>query len=155
MISTPATTAAPGQEQTVLLTWTVHLLRRQPERLPKIVAVLGAVFAASLFVFHSFWLALLPTLAALFSVSEYVFPIHYTLSPSSAGMKCGLTALEIRWPDVRHAYLTDDSVKLSPLHAKNSRMEPLRGVTLRFDDKQREAIIDLVKRCRAEAQPLG
>ena len=155
MMLTPATTAKPGQEQAVLLAWSVHLLRRQPERLLKIAGLLGVVFAAGLCLFHSFWLALPPTLAALFSLSEFVFPIYYTLTPQSAAMKCGLTALEIRWADVRHAYLTEDGIKLSPLRGKNARMEPLRGVFLRFDAGQREAIIAAVTRLRAEGQANG
>ena len=113
------------------------------------------VFLAGLCLFHSFWLAALPTLAALFSVSEFLFPIHYTLTAQSAAMRCGLTALEIRWADVRHAYLTDDGIKLSPLRAKNSRMEPLRGVYLRFDAAQRDSIIAAVTRLRAEDQAIG
>ena len=155
MMPTLATTANPGQEQAALLAWSVHLLRRQPERMPKIAGVLSAVFAAGLCLFHSFWLALLPTLAALFSLSEFVFPIYYTLTPQSAAMKCGLTALEIRWADVRHAYLTEDGIKLSPLRGQNSRMEPLRGVFLRFDAAQREMVIAVVTRLRAEDQANG
>lgn len=141
-----------GQVQSIPLSWSVHLVRRQPHRMPKIICVLGLVFLSSIWLFHSFWLALLPTLAALFSVSEFVFPIHYTLTPKSATMKCGLTALEIQWSDVRHAYLTDEGIKLSPLRRKNSRMEPLRGVFLRFDEAQREAIIATVTRLRQKAQ---
>ncbi len=150
-----ATTAEPGQEQTAPLCWTVHLVRRQPERLPRIIGATGAVLVVGLCLFHSFWLAALPTLAALFSVSEFIFPIHYTLTAQSAAMRCGLTTLEIRWADVRHAYLTDDGIKLSPLRAKNSRMEPLRGVYLRFDAAQRDSIIAAVTRLRAEGQASG
>ena len=145
-----------GQAQSKQLTWSVHLLRQQPNRLPKIICVLGLVFLSSIWLFHSLWLALLPTLAALFSVSEFVFPIHYTLTPESAAMKCGLTALEIQWADVRHAYLTDEGIKLSPLRRKNSRMEPLRGVYLRFDEAQveaqREEVIATVTRLRQRTQ---
>ena len=147
-----ANISEPGMAQAARVKWSVHLIRRQPERLPKILGVLGLVFAAGLCLFHSLWLALLPTLAALFSVSEFVFPIHYILTPKSATMKCGLTALEIQWSDVRHAYLTDEGIKLSPLVRKNSRMEPLRGVFLRFDEAQREEIITTVTRLREEAK---
>ena len=138
--------------QSKQLTWSVHLVRRQPHRLPKIICVLGLVFLSSIWLFQSFWLAMLPTLAALFSVSEFMFPIHYTLTAKSAAMRCGLTFLEIQWSDVRHAYLTDEGIKLSPLRRKNSRMEPLRGVFLRFDEALREEIITGVTRLRQEAQ---
>ena len=134
-----------------VLSWSVHLITRQPERPAQIGAVLLAVFALGLCVFHSLWLSLAPALALLFSLSEFVFPARYTLTPQSAAVRHGLTALEIRWPDVRHAYLTDDGIKLSPLRAKNSRFESLRGVFLRFDDHNREAVIAAVRRFRQEA----
>lgn len=159
MASLPAsvTTAQPGPEQAqeTVLAWSVHLIRRQPGRLLRIAAVLLGVFALSLCLFHSFWLALLPTIALLLSLSEFVFPIRYTLTAQSASAQHGLTALEIRWADVKHAYLTAEGVKLSPLRAKNSRFEPLRGVFLRFDDTNREAVIAAVKRLRSEESESG
>jgi len=155
MTPTTANISEPVPSQAVQLTWSVHLIRRQPERLPKILGVLCLVFVAGLCLFHSFWLALLPTLAALFSVSEFVFPIRYTLTAKSAAMKCGLTALEIPWSDVRHAYLTDDGIKLSPLRRKNSRMEPLRGIFLRFGEAERVKISAVVTRLWDEAKIHG
>ncbi len=117
----------------------------------RIMAALLGVFAVSLCLFHSFWLALLPVAAVLFSLSEFVFPIHYTLTTSGASARYGPTALEIRWADVRHAYLTDEGIKLSPLRVKNSRFEPLRGVFLRFDATNREAVIAAVRQGRQES----
>ena len=86
----------------------------------------------------------------LLSLSEFVFPVKYTLTAQSATARHGLTLLEIRWADVRHAYLTDEGVKLSPLRAKNSRFEPLRGVYLRFSEDNREVVIAAVQGFRQE-----
>lgn len=134
-----------------VLSWTVHLIARQPKRPAQIGAVLLGVFVFSLCLFHSIWLSLAPVLALLFSLSEFVFPVRYILTPQSAAVRHGLTSLEIKWPDVRHAYLTGDGIKLSPLRAKNSRFESLRGVFLRFDDHNRDAVIAAVRRFRQEA----
>ena len=79
--------------------------------------------------------------------------MRYTLTPQSASARHGLTLLEIRWADVRHAYLTDEGIKLSPLSAKNSRFEALRGVFLRFDDGNKDAVIAAVRRFRQETLP--
>lgn len=148
-LPTTTTTARPERaQQDEALSWSVHLLRRQPLHAARLAVALVGVFILSLCFFHSFWLALLPAAAVLFSLSEYVFPIRYTLTPQSATAKHGLTSLEIRWTDVRHAYLTDEGVKLSPLRAKGSRFEPLRGVYLRFDDGGREAVIAAVRQHR-------
>ena len=159
MASLPAsvTTTQPETEgaNAAGLSWSVHLIRRQTQCVPRIVAVLIGVLVLSLCLFHSFWLALLPTLAVLLSLSEFVFPIRYTLTAQSASVQHGLTALEIRWADVRHAYLTEEGVKLSPLREKNSRFEPLRGVLLRFDDANRDEVIAAVQRLRLESTSHG
>ena len=132
------------------LSWSVHLSAGQPKRQAQISLVLLAVLALSICLFHSFWLGLLPMLALLFSLSEYVFPIRYTLTAQAASARCGFSVLEIRWSAVRHAYLTSDGIKLSPLSAKNSRFESLRGVFLRFGVENEEAIVATVRRFRSE-----
>lgn len=129
----------------------MHLSAGQAKRQAQIGLVLLAVSVLGVALFRSFWLGLLPMLALLFSLSEYVFPIRYTLTAQSASARCGLSVLEIRWADVRHAYLTDDGIKLSPLTAKNSRFESLRGVFLRFGGDNQSAVIDAVRQFRAEA----
>ena len=128
----------------------MHLSAEQPKRQAQIGLVLLAVLVLGAALFRSFWLGLLPMLALLFSLSEYVFPICYTLTAQSASARCGLSVLEIRWADVRHAYLTDDGIKLSPLSARNSRFEALRGVFLRFGPGNQDAVTDAVRRFRAE-----
>ncbi len=153
-VPTQATTIQPPPTQSTSqgtpLAWSVHLLRRQPRRAGRLALALAGVFVLSLCLFHSFWLALLPAAAVLLSLSEFAFPVQYTLTPQSAAARHGLTSLEIRWADVRHAYLTEEGVKLSPLRAKNSRFESLRGVYLRFDEDNREAVIAAVRRFRQE-----
>lgn len=129
----------------------MHLSAGQPKRQAQIGLVLLAVFVLGIALFRSFWLGLLPMLALLFSLSEYVFPIRYTLTAQSATARCGLSLLEIRWTDVRHAYLAEDGIKLSPLPAKNSRFESLRGVFLRFGGDNRDAVSSAVRQFRSEA----
>jgi len=149
-LPTTVTTSQRERTQEESLSWSVHLIRREPQRAPRIALALMGVFVLSLCLFHSFWLALLPAAAVLLSLSEFVFPVRYTLTAQSATVRHGLTLLEIRWEDVRHAYLTDEGVKLSPLRPKNSRFESLRGVYLRFDETNQEAVIAAVRRGRQE-----
>ena len=141
----PTTNVGAEQAGDEPFEWTVHLLRRQAGRLPRVVAVVLGALLLGLCLFHSFWLALAPVFALVFSLSEYLFPVRYSLTAQSAKSQHGLTSLEIRWADVRRAYLTDEGVKLSPLRAKNSRFEPLRGVYLRFDESNRDTVIAAVK----------
>ena len=151
-LTNPQPHSEPAQE---ILSWSVHQLRRQPQRLPALAAILLGIFAISLCYFHSLGLAALPVLVVLFSLSEFVFPAHYRLTKKSASVRHGLTMLEIQWADVRHAYLTEEGIKLSPLREKNSRFEGLRGVFIRFDDHNKEAVIAAVQRLRQESALLG
>lgn len=135
--------------------WTVCLSRRRPDLAAKIGIVAVAVFVVGLCFFHSLWLAGLPAMALLFSLSEFLFPIRYMLTEQAASARCGLSFLEIRWEDVRHAYLAEDGIKLSPLRTTNSRFESLRGVFLRFDAQNADEIMAAVRRLRQEQVPHG
>ncbi len=115
------------------------------------LGVLILVFAFGVWLFRSPPVALLPPVALFLSLSEFFSPVRHRLTATSAHVQHGLTVLEIRWADVRHAYLTADGVKLSPLRVKNARWEPLRGVFLRFDDGNRDQVIAAVRRLREEA----
>lgn len=134
----------------IVLTWTVHLARRRPAGRARVFACVAAVAVVGLVLFQNLWLALLPAAALLFSVSEYVFPAAYTLTREKATMRCGPLFLEMAWKDVRRAYLTEDGIKLSPLREKNGRMEALRGIFLRFDATNAEAVTEAVRQLRQE-----
>ena len=129
----------------------MHLSAGEPKRQAQVRLILLAVLILGSLTLRSVWLGLAPMAALLFSLSEYLFPIRYTLTSQSASARHGLSLLEIRWADVRHAYLTETGIKLSPLAAKNSRFEAMRGVFLRFGDADKDAVVDAVRRFRAEA----
>lgn len=139
--------SGPVSEQAAELEWTVHLIRKRPAAAWRIAACFLATLVFGTVVFGSVLLALLPGTALLLSVSEYWLPVRYTLGPSGARSRWGLVTLEIPWSDVRHAYLTDEGIKLSPLTVPGSRMESLRGVFLRFGDNK-DLVIETVRALR-------
>jgi hypothetical protein len=143
-------TAAAGSKGEVILTWSVHLFKQRPSAALRPVVCIVAVFVVALLLFRNALLALIPCAALVSSLSEYFLPIRYTLMEHSVKSRCGFVVLEMPWTDVRHAYLTDNGVKLSPLRAKNSRFESLRGIFLQFGDKQEE-VVQTVRRLRVEA----
>ena len=134
------------------LSWSVHLLRRQPEKAKWLGASLAGTLLLGLLVFHSLWLARLAVMALALSLSEWLFPIRYTLTDTLARSHNGLTTLEMTWRDVRHAYLADDGIKLSPLRAQGSRFEALRGIFLRFDDGNADQVRETVQHYLDEAR---
>lgn len=143
--------AAPA-EQEVVLTWTVHLLRRDPGKAKGLALCLAGTAFGGLLLFHNLALALLPAAVLALSLSDFLFPVHYTLTPQGAAARSAVSHLEMAWADVRHAYLADDGVKLSPLRRRGSRWEPLRGVFVRFDGDNQGAVVEAVRRLREEAE---
>jgi hypothetical protein len=139
---------AAGAADAVELRWSVHLMKARPDATWRIVlcAVLVAIVATV--IFRSLLLGLVPAAAIVLTLSEFLFPIHYSLTQKGVVLRNGLTWLEMPWTDVRHAYLAEDGVKLSPLRKKNARLEPLRGIFVRFGDQDREAVLDAVRRLR-------
>ena len=153
-LSKPLPTIPSSDADETVLSWTVHLLRGQAHRLPRIGLGLASVLFVGLLVFHNPLLALLPALALLGSLSEFLFPIHYRLTRRGAQARQGPATWQIDWRDVRHAYLAPDGIKLSPLPRPQPHLEPLRGVFLRFGDDG-EAVLAVVRRLREEARPDG
>lgn len=111
--------------------WSVHLMRRQPQRVP--ILVLTLCIAAGLVweLFHT----PLPVFAAigllLFAASEYMFPIHYRLTETRIYCRCGLSRTAMEWKAIRRCQIARSTMRLSPLAAP-SQLDAFRGITVRF-----------------------
>lgn len=128
------------------LAWQVHLLREEPAK-----AFLIAPFVAiSLFVcyiiFHSPLFLAVTLFLFMSSLSEFLFPIRYTIDSRGALSRTLFGRNYIEWERVQKYYLDDHGIKLSPLR-RQGRLEAFRGVYLRFGG-HREQVIEAVRRLR-------
>ena len=138
----PTLTQSEGNPQTeTCITWTFSLLRSDPEKLPLVLAIISIAYLISLWVLHNPLLALAPTLLVVSSVSEFLFPIHYSVSLEGVRARWAWNDLEMKWEDVRHIYDLETGLKFSPLSRKNSRFEGVRGICVRFDTTDRRSEI--------------
>ena len=126
-----ALSSLPSRDTGPILAWRVHLLRRTPQRLPLLLA---AILCAALCV----WLIFrspLPALAAILllvgSISEYLFPIAYRITPEGIAADAPTSHLRLRWKEARRCLAAADSMTITPLPVP-SRLDAFRGVTLRF-----------------------
>ena len=113
------------------LVWSVHLVRRAPQRLP----VLGMVLFLGAGCVWLMFRQILPVLAAvallLGACTDFLFPIRYRLDAEGLWAD-GLTSrMHMRWKEARRYVLEPRAVTLTPLPAP-SRLDAFRGVTLRF-----------------------
>lgn len=118
-------------ETTPALVWSVHLVRRSPQRLPGVIMVLFLGAGCVWMIFQQ----ILPVLAAvvllLGACSDFLFPIRYRLNAEGLWAD-GLTSrMHLRWKEARRCVLEPRAVTLTPLPTP-SRLDAFRGVTLRF-----------------------
>lgn len=139
-----------------MLEWRVHLALERPRALLFVVCVLAASAALAYAVFgHPVPVAI--TLALLFtSVSEFVLPITYRVTPDGVTRRNGISAASLAWRDVRRCEQDDHGIRLSPL-ARPSALDAFRGVTLRYpaDEAVRMRLLDALRVYSPEADPKG
>lgn len=147
--ATPTQTAEPQPRE--LLSWTVHMARRDPYRLIPVCgsAAFAAVTAWIIFRNPIFSLAALFMIAS--STAEYWLPARYRLTERGAECAYGANRLQIEWSAIKRALLYEDGLRLSPLPVA-SRLDAFRGVYLRFapDGKpgNREAVLAILNEHR-------
>ena len=128
-----------------VMSWTVHLARRQPAKTLICVAFIAAVSAGGYFAISPYAAALVCAALAA-SLSDFLFPIRFIIWEDRVGCRMLLKSAEIKWTKVKRCYLDDYGVKLSPL-GRASRLEAFRGVYLRFANNENE-VIETVKALR-------
>jgi len=123
----------------VLLTWRVHLAARHPRKAIGCVGLIGLMVLCGHLIFRSPGLTLAGALMLLGSVSDFLFPVRYTLTTQGAEMRSWISGPSIAWARVRRYYVDEEGVKLSPL-PRPSRLEAYRGVYLRFEHNREEVL---------------
>jgi hypothetical protein len=134
----------PAASETVLLEWTVHLLRRDPARARVVVLAMLLSSAIGVWLFRSPLFLLLGPLLLFSATAEYLLPIRYRLTNRRVCAAYGMARLEIAWDRVKRRDIGAAAVKLSPFAVPN-RLDNFRGVVLRFDDyDQRHEVLRII-----------
>jgi hypothetical protein len=124
------------------LQWTVHLLRQRPQ---KAWGAAGVMVLAALLVgmaFRSAGMGLLALVLLWLATRDYWLPVRYSVSEKGAGVRYLGAVYDIPWERVNYVTVTAEGVKLSPLPPR-ARLEPFRGVYLRFADN-REQVLEAI-----------
>jgi hypothetical protein len=134
----PTNPASSTIEDQAVLSWTVHLARTHPVRAIVAVAFVCAAAAVGCFAAGPY-VAAMAAGAMVASLADFLFPVRYVITHDKARCEMLVKRAEIRWANVKHCYLDDLGVKLSPLDRK-SRLEAFRGVYLGFAVNKDEVI---------------
>ncbi len=120
------------------LTWTVHLLREQLSRGAVAIAFVGfAAMAGWWYVGPVAGVAV--TLALLISLAEFFCPVRYEINEDAAVSQCLGRKKRVSRQQVTNCYVDDMGLKLSTCGG-NRRLEPFRGLYLRFDGNAEQVI---------------
>ncbi len=114
-----------------------------------IVATALAVGFVGIVLMHQVIFGIFGALAVLLSTSEMFIPIRYRLDEKGASARVGMSRTEIEWAQIKRLDDLDQAVKLSPLADRESRLEPFRGVTLRFTGN-RDAVLAKIRQFRGD-----
>lgn len=135
---TTAQPAAPSDD-TLLLEWRVHLLRRAPRKAVAVCLAILAVGVVAYFSVQHLLFALAAMLLLAGALSDFLFPIRFRLTRRDVASYNLLSIRKLPWERVRRVYEMPDGVKLSPLR-RPSRLEAFRGVYLWFDGNRDEVL---------------
>jgi len=132
------------------LTWTVHLARRQPRRTAALLFVIVAASIAAAYGFGSGFWGLLALALLVASVSDFLFPVRYSIGPEGVEVRGPIHRRRMTWQQVRRVAKDDRGVKLSPL-SRPSRLEAYRGIYLWFADNADAVMASIAHHTEAEA----
>ncbi len=113
------------------LEWRIHLLKRQPTRLPiLLLALLFGVLCTGM-IFRQPLPVVVVLILLISAVAEYLFPITYQMNEKGVTYRYGLHHFTLLWSEVKRIEMHAKGVLLSPLpHA--SRRDNFRGIFVRF-----------------------
>lgn len=91
------------------------------------------------FAFRSAGMGLLAVVLLWLATRDYWLPVRYHVNEQGAGVRYLGAVFDITWDRAKYITVTHDGVKISPLPL-GSRLEPFRGVYLRFADNHEQVM---------------
>lgn len=110
----------------------------------------GAVLAS----FESFFLTALSLVFLMVSVSPFLFPTRYTITDVDVSEKRLWRDRSRRFRDLRRLEVGVHGALLSPF-ARKSWLDRHRGVLLRFDGCDRQAVVAILRERMGEGEGVG
>jgi hypothetical protein len=113
-----------------VLTWTIHLAKEMPAKLCLVIIGYGAAMLAWWYFLPVPAALLLPLVALTSAMSEFLFPVTYTIDDVGISQKClPFFNRHIAWTDVRRASAGRDGFFVTTLRLP-SRLDQFRGIRI-------------------------
>jgi hypothetical protein len=124
----------------VVLSWSVSLAGREgvTKTLGALVVMVG-ILALGAYLYGNVLLVTVGAVIFFLATAEYFFPMRFWLTEEAAFRRTVFGTKFIRWSRIKHCYLDDKGIKLSPLEGP-SRTEAFRGLFLYFGNNRDELV---------------
>lgn len=125
------------------LTWTIHMAKEKPAKLSLVIMGYSVSLLAWWYFLPVPAALILPLVALTSALSEFLFPVTFTLDDNGVSQKClPFFHRHIAWTDVRRASAGRDGFFVTTLRIP-SRLDQFRGIriTPRGNDAEVRAII--------------
>lgn len=129
--------------------WSVRPYQDDPKRRIVVFAVAFLGLLGGWVLLREPLLGLLGFGMILASTMEYWVGSTYRVDSKGASSRTGISLTVIEWPEVRRLIPEDHGIKLSPLE-KPGRLDPFRGVFLKFDRDNREQVLQALRKFGGE-----
>jgi len=141
---------AHQEEEQNGLSWTFHPARSNLPRGAAVLAMIVLVPVAIQLIFHDPLLVLLGFLLLALPLASYFFPTRVRFDEKSVTVRSIWGSRSRRWDSFRSFQYDREHVRLCPLSAP-SRLDPYRGVLLRFAGNRDEVLAFLRRRIAVPA----
>jgi len=115
-----------------------------------VVGVIGAAAVAAGVGFQSAFMGVLAAVVLVGSVSDYLFPLRFTLSEEGAETRGPINRRRMGWEQVRRVVRDEASVRLSPFE-RPSKLDSFRGILLWFDGNADDVMAFIAHHVKTEA----
>jgi hypothetical protein len=126
------------------LKWSVHSIRTEKKKAVIFIVVIGAAVLGIYIETRSLFWLFLSLFLLLFTLREFIFPVHYILSESHVISKFLFFERKKPWSYFKRYYLDRNGIFLSPF-PRSTPLENFRGMYLRFFKNEKE-VLEYVKR---------
>jgi hypothetical protein len=127
------------------LSWRVQPTAKSPQKIWVVVLIAVLAFVFGSLVLRNVLLGLAGFAIIFISTGEFWLGEQYKIDNLGASRRVGLSVTSMTWDQVKRVIVGTDSVKLSPL-PEAGKMDPFRGVTLRFTSDNREEALGAIRR---------
>ena len=118
----------------IIMEWTGHYLRCDPLAPRVLGCALAVIYTAGYLIFGSALIALAPCAGFVFVLSEFFFPVHYTVRQNTISAVCVTNLTEVAWSSVGSVRNVKNGVRLDLAVEKSSLAFRVRNMTLYGDN---------------------